>query len=72
VVLTYEQSHRRWCSANLLLLVVTTAGVESSVSLVLESRNRAGERHRRSNDRSLHLDVCLLGIKQCLGMFSAE
>jgi hypothetical protein len=36
--------------ANIVLLVVSTAHVESSMSLVLERSNGAGERHRRSND----------------------
>lgn len=36
--------------ADVILLVVTTAKVETSVSLVLESSHRAGERHRRSKN----------------------
>jgi hypothetical protein len=37
-------------SAHFILLVVSTSEMEPSMSLVLESRNGAGKRHRRSND----------------------
>lgn len=36
--------------ADVILLVVTTTKVETSMSLVLESSHRAGERHRGSKD----------------------
>jgi hypothetical protein len=52
--------------ANIVLLVVTTAKVHSSMALVLESSNGTSECHGGSEDSRLHLDVCLLGIKQCI------
>lgn len=54
--------------ANVVLLVVSTAHVETSMSLVLVRGNGAGKRHGGSNNSTLHLDDCLLGIKQFVGV----
>jgi hypothetical protein len=54
--------------ANVIFLVVSTAHVETSVSLVLIRGDGAGKRHGGSNNSTLHLDVWLLGIKQLVGI----